>query len=171
MEGGVIGDDGRFYTTLDDELLYGYNKAQDAYSRILGKRKFSELSVQDRRLLAREFSKRSPVKIPENAKIKVQSKPAGYEQISYNWRDTNYKYEIRWHTRTPGAPVDQGNTWVVLRTTPGTGGNTVAVDHYLLNDNTCVLGDDWQQAIRVRKYGVPTLREIEILDMGHWSDN
>ena len=124
MEGGVIGDDGRFYTTLDDELLYGYNKAQDAYSRILGKRKFSELSVQDQRLLAREFSKRSPVKIPENAKIKVQSKPAGYEQISYNWRDTNYKYEIRWYTRTPGAPEGQGNTWVIRRTTPGTGGTT-----------------------------------------------
>ena len=115
VEGRVIGD---------DELLYGYNEAQDAYSRILGKRKFSELSVQDQRLLAREFSKRSPVKIPENAKIKVQSKPAGYEQISYNWRDTNYKYEIRWYTRTPGAPEGQGNTWVIRRTTPGTGGTT-----------------------------------------------
>ena len=93
MEGGVSGDDGRFYSALDDELLYGYNEAQDAYSRILGKRNFSELSVQDQRLSAREFSKRSPVKIPENAKIKVQSKPV------YKWRDANYKYEIRWHTR------------------------------------------------------------------------
>ena len=170
MEGGVIGDGGRFYTALDDELLYGYNEAQDVYSRILGKRKFSELSVQDQRLLAREFSKRSPVKIPENAKIKVQSKPAGYEQISYNWRDTNYKHEIRWHTRTPGAPVDQGNTWVVLRTTPGTGGTTKAVDNYLLNDRTWVTGKEWSDAITARKYGMPTLREIEILDRGHWSD-
>ncbi|ACZ07291.1 Uncharacterised protein [Sebaldella termitidis] len=170
VEGGVIGDDGRFYTALDDELLYGYNEAQDAYSRILGKRKFSELSVQDQRLLAREFSKRSPVKIPENAKIKVQTKLGGYEQISYRWRDANYKYEIRWHTRTPGAPADQGNTWVVMRETPGTGGNTKRSYHYLLDDNTWVTGKEWYDAIDARGSGMSTLRQIEILNMGHWSD-
>ena len=156
MKGGVSGDDGRFYAALDDELLYGYNEAQDAYSRILGKRKFSELSVQDQRLLAREFSKRSPVKIPENAKIKVQTKLGGYEQISYRWRDANYKYEIRWHTRTPGAPADQGNTKRSY--------------HYLLDDNTWVTGKEWYDAIDARGSGMSTLRQIEILNMGHWSD-
>ena len=99
-----------------------------------------EIGVRVSIIDSESFSKRSPVKIPENAKIKVQSKPAGYEQIVYKWRDANYKYEIRWHTRTPGAPVDQGNTWVVERITPGTGGNTKGVTHYLLEDNTWVTG-------------------------------
>ena len=97
-----------------------------------------EIGVRVSIIDSESFSKRSPVKIPENAKIKVQSKPAGYEQISYNWRDTNYKYEIRWHTRTPGAPEGLGNTWVIRRTIPGTGGNTKPANHYLLDDNTWV---------------------------------
>ncbi len=118
-----------------------------------------EIGVRVSIIDSESFSKRSPVKIPENAKIKVQSKPAGYEQISYNWRDTNYKYEIRWHIRTPGAPEGLGNTWVIRRTIPGTGGNTKPANHYLLDDNTWVTEGEWRNAIKARKYGIPTLRE------------
>lgn len=53
--------------------------------------------------IAQQYSKRAPIEIPESAKIKAQSK-TGYEQISYKWNDGTYKYEVRWHTRTPGAP-------------------------------------------------------------------
>ena len=47
----------------------------------------------------------------------------GYEQISYKWNDGTYKYEVRWHTRTSGAPEGQGNTWVIQRTIPGNVGH------------------------------------------------
>ena len=47
----------------------------------------------------------------------------GYEQISYKWNDGTYKYEVRWHTRTSGAPEGQGNTWVIQRTILENGGH------------------------------------------------
>ena len=44
----------------------------------------------------------------------------GYDQVTFKWSENGYNYEVRWHTRTPGAPAGQGNTWVVSRVTPGT---------------------------------------------------
>lgn len=41
--------------------------------------------------------------------------------MSYEWYDGTYKYEVRWHTRTPGAPIEQRDTWVVERVIPGIG--------------------------------------------------
>ena len=68
-----------------------------------------------------ELPKDSPIKIPQGAKITDQQKAAGYRQIKYQWKRGEYKYTSRWHQRTPNAPVNQGNTWVVERKIDGIG--------------------------------------------------
>jgi hypothetical protein len=83
--------------------------------------KFSEMSEDEIAKIVKVYRGKAPIEIPEAAKIKTQSK-VGYEQISYKWNDGTYKYEARWHTRTPEAPIEQGNTWVIQRTRPGSGG-------------------------------------------------
>ena len=93
----------------------------------------------------------------------------GYEQITYKWNDGTYKYEVRWHTRTSGAPVDQGNTWVIQRTIPGNGGNKPQ-SFYKIGADEWVEGYKWYDAIAARKAGNPTPEQVRILDQGHWKE-
>lgn len=81
------------------------------------------MSADEQLAIAKQYSRRAPIEVPENAHMKAKSMAGGYEQITYKWNDGTYKYEVRWHTRTSGAPADQGNTWVIQRTIPGSGGN------------------------------------------------
>jgi hypothetical protein len=117
--------------------------------------------------IAQEYRSKAPVEIPENAVIKPVSK-GGYEQISYKWRDERYKYEVRWHTRTPGAPMYQGNTWVVERTIPGSGG--VRPKSQILVGSQWVSRFEWQEAIKAYQKGVASQRQIQILEQGHWKE-
>ncbi|WP_271001600.1 T7SS effector LXG polymorphic toxin [Listeria seeligeri] len=68
--------------------------------------KLSSLSEKQQLKLANKYKKKSPIPIPDDAKIKAQTKKAGYEQISYKWKENGITYEVRWHTRTPGAPKE-----------------------------------------------------------------
>ena len=52
---------------------------------------------------AGSIAKRSPLRVPKKAEVKVQAKN-GYNQIKYTWETGKYKYTSRWHTRTPNAP-------------------------------------------------------------------
>lgn len=83
--------------------------------------KFSDMTESEIVKIVEEYRKRAPIEIPDTAKYKAKSMVDGYEQISYKWNDRIYKYEVRWHTRTSGAPKGQGNTWVIQRTIPGNG--------------------------------------------------
>ncbi len=49
----------------------------------------------------------APIEIPSSATVKVQAKN-GYDQISFKWTENGQNYEVRWHTKTPGAPEGQG---------------------------------------------------------------
>ena len=55
------------------------------------------------------YRQKAPIEIPNTAKYKAKSMADGYEQISYKWSDETYKYEVRWHTRTLGAPEARKN--------------------------------------------------------------
>lgn len=114
-----------------------------------------------------ELAKTAPTSIPSNATVKVQSK-TGYDQISYKWSDGTYKYEARWHTKTPGAPTGQGNTWVVERTTPGTPTGQKAVTHILTGDSVWTSRYDWQQAITAFQNDIATEAQKTLLESGHW---
>ncbi|MBA4538083.1 hypothetical protein H1Z61_13305 [Bacillus aquiflavi] len=129
--------------------------------------KLSELTFEKQMKFANKYSKNSPIKIPENAIIKAQSK-TGYEQISYKWIEGGKKYEVRWHTRTPGAPKNQGNTYVVERTLPGNPNGQRKKKQILVGEDTWVSKHVWQQAIADRQKGKSTPQQNEILENGHW---
>ncbi|OJU18135.1 MAG: hypothetical protein BGN88_04970 [Clostridiales bacterium 43-6] len=137
--------------------------AADAGSKI----KFSEMTPDEAMKIAHEYRAKAPIEIPENATVKPASK-TGYEQISYKWKDSNYKYEVRWHTRTPGAPKNQGNTWVVERVTPGSGG--VDPKSHILVEGQWISKFQWQAAIKAYQNGTATQQQLEILEKGHWKE-
>ena len=114
-----------------------------------------------------ELAKQSLIKIPSSATVSIQAKN-GYDQISYKWSENGHNYEVRWHTRTPGAPEGQGNTWVVSRVTPGTPTGQARVEHILVG-NEWIPKHQWQDAIRAYRNGVATSEQLKLLEDGHWS--
>lgn len=120
--------------------------------------------------LENELPKSSPISIPPSAKI-TEEKKNGYDQIKYTWRKGDYEYTSRWHTRTPNAPSEQVNSWVVQRDKPGIGyGKDArpATHEILVGKNKWVSKKEWQAAIRARKNGTATQEQKEMLDNGHW---
>ena len=120
--------------------------------------KFSDMTESEIVKIVERYRKKAPIEIPDTAKYKAKSMADGYEQISYKWNDGTYKYEVRWHTRTSGAPEGQGNTWVIQRTIPGNGGKKPSTQ-FLIGENEWVEGWKWYDAISARKNGT-----------GHWKE-
>ena len=131
--------------------------------------KFSDMTESEIVKIVERYRKKAPIEIPDTAKYKAKSMADGYEQISYKWNDGTYKYEVRWHTRTSGAPEGQGNTWVIQRTIPGNGGKKPSTQ-FLIGENEWVEGWKWYDAISARKNGTATQEQIELLDKGHWKE-
>lgn len=120
----------------------------------------------------KELRKGSPIKIPSTASVKVETKN-GYNQVKYTWKHGEYTYTSRWHTRTPNAPKEQGNSWVVQRNRPGKGyGKDArpAKHDVLIGKNKWVPLKEWKAAIYARKNGTATKQQEEMLDNGHWKD-
>lgn len=114
--------------------------------------------------------KTSPIPIPKTAKI-IEEKKDGYDQVKYTWTEKDYSYTSRWHTRTPNAPPEQGNSWVVQRDQAGIGyGKDArpAKHEILVGKDKWVSKKEWQDAIRARKNGTATKEQKEMLDNGHW---
>ena len=131
--------------------------------------KFSDMTESEIVKIVERYRKKAPIEIPDTAKYKAKSMADGYEQISYKWNDGTYKYEVRWHTHTSGAPEGQGNTWVIQRTIPGNGGKKPSTQ-FLIGENEWVEGWKWYDAISARKNGTATQEQIELLDKGHWKE-
>lgn len=131
--------------------------------------KFSDMTESEIVKIVERYRKKAPIEIPDTAKYKAKSMADGYEQISYKWNDGTYKYEVRWHTCTSGAPEGQGNTWVIQRTIPGNGGKKPSTQ-FLIGENEWVEGWKWYDAISARKNGTATQEQIELLDKGHWKE-
>jgi hypothetical protein len=116
--------------------------------------------------------KRSPITIPPTATIKEETKN-GYQQVKYSWKRGEYSYISRWHTRTPNAPVGQGNSWVVQRDSAGKGYGTdahPAKHEIMVGKGKWVPRKEWNAAIYARKHGTATQQQKEMLDHGHWKD-
>lgn len=123
-----------------------------------------------RQYIQTELPKTSPLHIPGNAEIIAQQKN-GYQQIKYRWTRGDYQYVSRWHTRTPGAPKGQGDSWVVERHKPGIGAGPnarPAKREILVGKYKWVSKSKWNEAIRARKRGTATKKQKELLDHGHW---
>lgn len=113
-----------------------------------------------------DLSKQAPIEIPSSATVKVQAKN-GYDQVTFKWTENGHNYEVRWHTKTPGAPEGQGNTWVVSRVTPGTPTGQVRTEHILVGD-TWIPRYQWQGAISAYRNGTATQEQLQLLKDGHW---
>jgi len=113
-----------------------------------------------------DLSKQAPIEISSSATVKIQAKN-GYDQISFKWTENGQNYEVRWHTKTPGAPEGQGNTWVVSRVTPGTPTGQVRTEHILVGD-TWIPRYQWQDAINAYRNGTATQEQLQLLKDGHW---
>ena len=109
----------------------------------------------------------SPVPIPTTVAPQLQQK-TGYTQIRYRWTENGQKFEARWHTRTPGAPAHQGNTWVVTRTTPGTPTGQSKVQHVMTGQNQWTPMSDWQAGVLANQQGSATPAQQAMLLSGHW---
>ncbi|MDP4097331.1 hypothetical protein OIN60_11175 [Paenibacillus sp. P96] len=127
------------------------------------------MSADEQLAVAKQYAQKAPIGIPENANMKAKSMNVGYEQITYTWNDGTYKYEVRWHTRTPGAPIDQGNTWVIQRKIPGSGGQKPQT-FFKIGEDEWAEGSKWYDAIDARKAGTATPEQMRILDQGHWKE-
>ncbi|MDO4468206.1 MAG: hypothetical protein Q4C49_14585 [Bacillota bacterium] len=117
----------------------------------------------------------SPITVPSDATI-VEELKNGYRQVKYIWTDGDYKYTSRWHTRTPNAPLQQGNTWVVERKRNGIGSGPNArkkVEEVMVGINKdgnpkWISKRKWNEAIKARKTGTITKEQEKILYDGHW---
>lgn len=134
------------------------------------KKKEAEEKAKREHYLRYELVKSSPLKIPKNAQIDDQIK-TGYEQVKYRWKKGKFKYTLRWHTRTPDAPPEQGTTWVVERRRMGDS-RTQHIDYILIGKkgkkNIWVFKNVWEDAIKARKVGTATKEQEELLKNGHW---
>lgn len=120
--------------------------------------------------LRNRLSKSSPLKIPKSARI-LDQKKTGYNQVKYTWKRGKYTYVARWHSRTPRAPRNQGNTWVVERIRPGKGFGSnprKRQDAILVGKYKWVSKKTWQDAINAQKAGKATKKQRELLKNGHW---
>lgn len=124
----------------------------------------------EKQYLREILPKSSPLHIPQNAKISKQTKN-GYDQVKYQWSESSYNYTCRWHTRTPNAPPEQGDSWVVERHRPGIGAGPnarKAKREILIGKGKWISKSTWDEAIRARKTGKATQEQKEILKHGHW---
>ena len=132
---------------------------------------FQQVSEADKEI--KTIAKKSPIRIPQSATYKKQEK-IGYQQIKYKFINGNYEYEIRWHTQTPNAPKGTGSTYQVTRTKKGFGYGKEAsikrIEHLIKHPNgnkKWVSTDKYQEAIRNKKIGKATKKEMEMIKYGH----
>ena len=122
------------------------------------------------------IGKRSPIPIPDDAKIVAQRKASGYLQVAFKWSDGDYRYNSRWHTKTPNAPDDMV-TWRVTRRKKGRGYGPQAHEKgeqetLIRTSSGAVWISDkrWTEAIQHRNNGTATEEDKELLKNGHWPD-
>lgn len=114
-----------------------------------------------------------PIRMSDSPSVKIQLKvrlnEKGYRQTKYNWSEQGIKYEARWHERTPRAPKEQGNSWVITRTFPGRPGKSPATQVFTM-DKGWVPHHKWQAAIAARNARNATPEQQSLLDSGHWPE-
>lgn len=93
--------------------------------------------------------------------------------MEYRYQNPNdgYTYHSRWHTKTPGAPTYQGDSWVVERRVKGVnyGKNPVKKEHVVLLSNGQVV--DWKIWDKAKKTPEKfrTIEQKMLLNLGHQS--
>ncbi|MGM9892556.1 hypothetical protein [Limosilactobacillus sp.] len=114
------------------------------------------------------FRQGAPWPIPPTATGKVQMKN-GYHQVKYTWPAAGWRYEARWHERTPWARLITYPSWRLDRTRPGKGYGPDAAPRL----TETWVGDHWLPVSRLRyaaaryNHGCATSTDIELLKAAH----
>jgi hypothetical protein len=111
------------------------------------------------------FDKAScPLKIPKMARVKIRGRiKSGYVHVSFRWKRGRYRYDARWHNKTPRAPKGTGKTWVVERETIGGGGKHILTGKYRWTPM-----HKWWSARRAYNSNTMTPAQKKLLKDGHW---
>lgn len=144
--------------------------------------KLSTLTDAEKRVIADKYKQKSPISIPDSARITAETKSAGYEQIQYTWSDGEYNYTARWHTSTPNAPQGTLPNWRIDRKKPGfpggkdpVTGNKLqgypSVEEVMIKppggSSYYISMDKWKAANNAYLKGVCTQEQTDILKWGH----
>ncbi|MGM9883048.1 MAG: hypothetical protein ACI31K_02605 [Limosilactobacillus reuteri] len=110
----------------------------------------------------------APWPIPQNADHQVQLKN-GYHQVKYTWEKDDWRYEARWHERTPNAQLITYPSWRLDCVRPGKGYGPTATPRLA----ETWAGDHWVSVSRVRyaaaryHHGCATPADINLLKATH----
>lgn len=161
--------------------------------------RLNQLNDDERRMLAAFILHHAPIHIPLNADIttkRIQPHDPGcfkngkrngyryryrrcncdrwrnaYTHVQFEWTIGVNKYTVRWHTKTPGAPHNQGIVWVLQLSTQHN--NFVGIKSDSSNVSECVWIEkyEWDAAIRARQNKTATDQQLQLLADGHWEDS
>lgn len=162
------------FNTYKTDLIQKANVLTDlkTFKQVIEEKKArSNKNESEKHVKNHPFSdpKHSPIKVPKNAIVKKQSKNS-YEQIKDIWSTTKYRYESRWHTKTPNAS-DNKQSWVVTRTAKGKGygKNVISKRIEVLVGKRWVSWSKWQEAISAKKNGTASKKQLNMLNKGHFT--
>lgn len=116
-----------------------------------------------------ELRSHSPWPIPEGSKTQIEQKPEGYWQVKFSWVKNSWRYEARYHEKTPKAKLITYPSWRLDRIRPGKG---YGPDHAPRISQTRV-GDQWLSTSYVRycarqlNHGLASNRQTEIIKLAH----
>ncbi|KRL80337.1 hypothetical protein [Lactobacillus ultunensis] len=116
-----------------------------------------------------KLRKIAPWFIPLDAKMTLENKQ-GYRQIKYVWYKNSWRYEARFHTKTPKAQLITYPSWRLDRIRPGKG---FGPDHASRIEESLV-GTKWIKSSIVRycarqvSHGVANKKQIEIIKKAHF---
>ncbi len=120
------------------------------------------------------LKKTSPIKIPKDAIINHKMKGGGtYRHVSFRWWRKGYRYEVRWHTKTPNAPKGTKPGWVVERTRLGNSNNVSSISQVLVREpgtNYSIWKSKykWTQATGAYRSGTATSAQLDLMKRGHY---
>jgi hypothetical protein len=144
--------------------------------------KLHDLSEVKQAEVAEALKEKSPIKIPDNVRPKIEQKVGGYDQITYKWNDGTHTYEVRWHTSTPNAPDTPPNWRVDTKQSgfpggkdPITGekipGYPAKKEVLIFPENAPyypVSVEDWNAAVKAYNRNTATPDQLDMLKWGHY---
>lgn len=110
----------------------------------------------------------APWPIPPEAKIRQESKK-GYWQMKFTWRQHGWRYEARFHNKTPQAKIITYPSWRLDRIHPGKG---YGPNHAVKIEEARV-GKKWLKISFVRycawrvNRGLASQKEIAVIKQAH----
>lgn len=113
--------------------------------------------------------KNAPWLIPEDAQLTYEQKQ-GYQQIKFTWQAQHWRYEARFHNKTPLARLITYPSWRLDRTKPGKG---FGPDHAPRIEETLV-GKKWIKSSYVRycasqvSNNVANDEQIQVIKLAHF---